>query len=181
MKYITTVHDVEYEIEVLEEGLVQLNGNTYQVDFSRIDGDQVFSLLVNGRSYEAFLAEDGMELQVILEGVRYPVEVVDEHEKLLRDAQKSAGGLKDVFELTAPMPGLVVNVPVSAGIPVEAGDVLVILESMKMQNELKAPHAAMVTEVMVSEGDNVEKRDVLVVLGPNGDEEAEQNLTDERN
>lgn len=173
MKYITKVQDIEYEIEVLDEGLVQVNGTPYHVDFSRINGDKVFSLLVNGRSYEAFLAEDGMELHVILEGVRYPVEVIDEHEKLLRDARESSGGLKDVYELTAPMPGLVVKVPVSVGTPVAPGDVLVILESMKMQNELKAPHAAVVTEVHVFEGDNVEKRDMLVVLGPKDAEKAE--------
>ncbi|MEJ2757518.1 MAG: hypothetical protein P8046_03460, partial [Anaerolineales bacterium] len=108
MKYITTVQDEEYEIELLEDGQVQVNDVTYQVDFSRVDGDQVFSLLVDGRSYEVFLAADGLELQVILEGVRDPVDVVDEHEKLLRDASKASGGLKDNFELKAPMPGLVV-------------------------------------------------------------------------
>lgn len=170
MKYITTVHEIEYEIEVLEEGLVNVNGVPYQLDFSRIDGDQIFSLLVEGRSYEVFITEDGLDLQVVLEGVRYPVEVIDEHEKLLRDVSESSGGLKGAFELTAPMPGLVVKVPVSEGQPVAAGDVLVILESMKMQNELKAPHGGLVTEVRVSQGDNVEKRDVLVVLGPKEEE-----------
>ncbi|MEJ2758950.1 MAG: acetyl-CoA carboxylase biotin carboxyl carrier protein subunit, partial [Anaerolineales bacterium] len=49
---------------------------------------------------------------------------------------------------------------------VAAGDVLLILESMKMQNELKAPQDGVVTEVLVVEGDNVEKRDILVVIGP---------------
>ncbi len=166
MKYITTVQDVEYQIELLEEGQVRVNDATYQVDFSRVDGDQVFSLLVDGRSYEVFIAAEGLELQVIIEGVRYPVDVVDEHEKLLRDASKASGGLKGDFELKAPMPGLVVKVPVALGQVVTAGDVLVILESMKMQNELKAPQGGVVTEVPVAEGDNVEKRDVLLVLGP---------------
>jgi biotin carboxyl carrier protein len=64
------------------------------------------------------------------------------------------------------MPGLVVKVPVLKDQVVAAGDVLLILESMKMQNELKAPQDGVVTEVLVVEGDNVEKRDILVVIGP---------------
>jgi biotin carboxyl carrier protein len=60
------------------------------------------------------------------------------------------------------MPGLVVTVPVSEGQPVEKGDVLVILESMKMQNELRSPRAGKVNRVRVKSGDNVEQRDTLL-------------------
>ncbi len=67
------------------------------------------------------------------------------------------------------MPGLVVKVPVAVGDEVAKGDVLVILESMKMQNELKSPQAGVVTVVNVADGDNVEKRDVMVILGPQED------------
>ncbi len=69
------------------------------------------------------------------------------------------------------MPGLVVKVPVSVGDQIQEGDVLVILESMKMQNELKAPQAGRVTVVNVTAGGNVEKRDLLVALGPLEDQD----------
>jgi len=167
MKYLTTVNDIEYEVELRDDGSILVNGRTYHVDFSEIDGGQAFSLLVDGQSFEAFLSEqdeDGM--QVVIEGVRYTVDVIDEHEKLLRQVGAETGLASGVYELSAPMPGLVVKVPVAAGNRVEKGAVLVILESMKMQNELKAPHAGIVMVVNVADGDNVEKRDVMVVLGP---------------
>lgn len=167
MKYLTTVNQIEYEVELLEDGRVLVNGRAYQVDFSDIDGGQAFSLLVDGQSFEAFVSEDDVDgLQVVIEGVRYAADVIDEHEKLLRAAGAEPGAASGVYELSAPMPGLVVRVPVAPGQQVEKGQVLVILESMKMQNELKAPHAGVVTVVRVAEGDNVEKRDQLVVLGP---------------
>jgi acetyl/propionyl-CoA carboxylase alpha subunit len=66
--------------------------------------------------------------------------------------------------LVAPMPGRVVRVAVSAEQPVEAGDVLVVLEAMKMEQEVRAPHAGLVTRVLVAEGDQVDGGQPLVVL-----------------
>ena len=170
MKYHTTVNETEFEVELLEDGQVRVNDRIYRVDFSDIDGGQAFSLLVDGRSFEAFLTRDEEDsLQVIIHGIRYAAEVIDEHEKLLRQVSGDAGVATGVYELTAPMPGLVVKVPVAVGDGVEKGDVLVILESMKMQNELKSPQAGVVTVVNVADGDNVEKRDVMVILGPHGE------------
>ena len=167
MKYLTTVNQIEYEVELLEEGSVLVNGRAYQVDFSDIDGGQAFSLLVDGQSYEAFLSEDEAEgIQVVIHGIRYITEVIDEHEKLLRQVGGDAASASGIYELTAPMPGLVVKVPVTVGEQVDKGDVLVILESMKMQNELKSPQPGVVTLVNVANGDNVEKRDVMIELGP---------------
>lgn len=166
MRYTATIKGIDYEVEILEDGRVRVDNRIFEVDFSRVDGGQVFSLLVGGRSYEAFLTEEEDHLQVILEGAGYNVRVLDEHEKLLRDAGGESAIASGIYELTAPMPGLVIKVPVAIGDKITEGDVLVILESMKMQNELKAPHPGVVTVVNVSAGDNVEKRDIMVVLGP---------------
>jgi len=167
MKYHTTVNELEFEVELLEDGRVRVNDHIYQVDFSDIDGGQAFSLIVDGRSFEAFLTrDDEVGLQVIIQGIRYSADVIDEHEKLLRQVSGDAGVTTGVYELTAPMPGLVVKVPVAVGDQVAKGDVLLILESMKMQNELKSPQAGVVTVVHVADGANVEKRDVMLILGP---------------
>ncbi|MCS6937600.1 MAG: acetyl-CoA carboxylase biotin carboxyl carrier protein subunit, partial [Candidatus Bipolaricaulota bacterium] len=68
------------------------------------------------------------------------------------------------FSLRAPMPGLIVAVPVVEGQTVKKGDNLVILESMKMQNELKSPRAGTVTRVNVRAGQSVEQNQVMVTL-----------------
>ena len=163
--YLTTIDGTEYEVELLEDGQVRVNDRIYQVDLEQVNGQLMFSLLVEGYSYEASLTEEEDRLQIVMEGERYSAEVIDEHEKLLREAGSDIHGGGE-FTLNAPMPGMVVKVPVQVGDQVAAGDVLVILESMKMQNELKAPRAGRVTAVHVQDGANVEKREAMVVLGP---------------
>ena len=61
-----------------------------------------------------------------------------------------------------PQPGMIVSIPVKEGQPIEKGDVLLILESMKMQNELKAPRAGTVGRIRVKTGESVEQRQTLL-------------------
>jgi biotin carboxyl carrier protein len=99
-----------------------------------------------------------------LRGALYPVKVQDE--RALRLARGLAGFVPASGEIPirAPMPGLVVSVPVQAGQEVNKGDVLVILESMKMDNELCAPRDGRVARVHVEEGAGVEARSTLITL-----------------
>jgi biotin carboxyl carrier protein len=165
MRYATTIGETEFVIEILERGRISVNGKVMEVDFENISGQPVYSMVIDGKSYEAYVYEGEDEWQVQLLGQQYPVRVVDEREKRLRAA--AGGTLADAgeFHLKAPMPGLVVSVAVEPGQQVEKGAVLVILESMKMQNELKAPRAGTVTRVKVKAGETVEQRQTLVSIG----------------
>lgn len=161
-KYITTIQGKEYAIEILESGKVSLNGQVYEVDFESISGQPVYSLLLDGGSFQADVypgEEDA--LQVLMRGVLYEATVEDEREKRL---SKAAGGAAQTgeFMLRAPMPGLVVKVAVAEGEAVKTAQVLVILESMKMQNELKSPRDGKVSRVQVKAGDSVEQRQILL-------------------
>jgi biotin carboxyl carrier protein len=134
------------------------------VDFENISGQPVYSLVIDGKSYEAYVYEGEDEWQVLLLGQQYPVSVEDEREKRLKAA---AGGLTPEgaeFQLKAPMPGLVVAVAVQQDQQVAKGQVLLILESMKMQNELKAPRAGKVTRIRVKAGETVEQRQTLLTV-----------------
>jgi biotin carboxyl carrier protein len=64
--------------------------------------------------------------------------------------------------MKAPMPGMVVSIPVSEGQLIQKGDVLVVLESMKMQNELRSPRNGKVVRVRVKSGDRVEQKETLL-------------------
>jgi biotin carboxyl carrier protein len=162
MKYVTTVGDREFLVEIVDEHHVSIDGKTYEVDFVSVSGQPVYSLIADGKSHEAYVRESDEGWQVLLRGRLYPVRVEDEREKRLRAA--AGGGVAETgeFHLKAPMPGLVVAIPVEEGQQVKKGQVLLILESMKMQNELKSPRDGTVSRIKVRAGESVEQKQPLL-------------------
>lgn len=162
MKYIATVDDKEFIVEIIDERHVNVNGKVYGVDFESVSGQPVYSLIVDGKSHESYVAQGDENWQVLLRGRLYPVFVEDEREKRLRNAaggQVAEGG---EFHLKAPMPGLIVAVPIEENQEVKKGQVLLILESMKMQNELKSPRDGKVHRIKVKAGESVEQKQTLL-------------------
>jgi biotin carboxyl carrier protein len=164
MKYITTIDGAEYTVEIIDDNHISVNGQVYAMDFDSICDQPVYSLLLDGVSYEAYVYPADPGLQVLIHGRAYPAVVEDERERLLRSAVADAEGQVSELILKAPMPGLVVAVQVSEGQQVQKGDVLVILESMKMQNELKAPRAGAVTRIKVQPGDSLEQKQAILTI-----------------
>ncbi len=164
MKYVTTIDDQSYQIEIITEDEITADGKRHTVDFQSVIGPLVVSLILDSQSYEAYVNPTEAGLEVLLRGQRYLVNVEDERKRLLRDVSGTKAIRRDEIQLKAPMPGLIVAVPVEEGQLVDKGDNLVVLESMKMQNEIKAPREGKVTGVRVNPGDNVDQNQVLVVI-----------------
>lgn len=162
MKYITTVEDKQYLVEIIDEKHISVDGKVFTVDFESVSGQPVYSLIVDGKSHEAYVQQGEEAWQVLMRGRLYPVNVEDEREKRLRTAAGAGVAETGEFHLKAPMPGLVVAVPVSEGQDVKKGQVLLILESMKMQNELKAPRDGKVSRIKVKAGESVEQKQALL-------------------
>lgn len=164
MKYITTIDDRQFTVEVIDEKHVSVNGKVYEIDFEAVSGQPVYSLIVDGRSHESYIYPGDDNWQVLMRGRLYPVTVEDEREKRLRAA--AGGGVAETgeFHLRAPMPGLVVAVPVAEGQAVKRGQVILILESMKMQNELKAPRDGTIGRIRVRPGETVEQKQTLLSM-----------------
>ncbi|MCC7513051.1 MAG: biotin/lipoyl-binding protein, partial [Anaerolineae bacterium] len=158
MKYITTLDGKEYLIEITDEHHVSVNGRLLEVDFVSVNGQPVYSMIIDGKSYESYVYETEEGWQVLTRGRQYNLTVEDEREKRLRAA--AGGGVVESgeYHLKAPMPGLIVAIPVNEGDPVKKGQTLVILESMKMQNELKSPKDGTVGRIRVKQGETVEQR-----------------------
>lgn len=114
-----------------------------------------FIINVNGNSYEVEVEEVGASAPSV-QTAAAPAATAAEPKK----APATAGNGTPV---KAPMPGTVLDIKVSDGAKVNAGDVLVILEAMKMENEIKAPSAGTVT-VVTSKGSGVNTGDVLVTI-----------------
>jgi biotin carboxyl carrier protein len=164
MKYITTIDGRQFTVEIIDEKHVSVDGNIYEIDFESVAGQPVFSLIVDGRSHESYIYQDDDNWQVLIRGRLYPVTVEDERERRLRAA--AGGGVVETgeFHLRAPMPGLVVTIPVEEGQPVKKGQVILILESMKMQNELKAPRDGTIGRIRVRAGETVEQKQTLLSM-----------------
>lgn len=162
MKYVTMIGDKQYVIELLDDNHVLVDNTIYDVDFDAISDQPVYSMIVDGKSYEAYMYPSDEGWQVLLQGRLYSAVVEDEREMRLRAAAGGSVADRGDFHLKAPMPGLVVSVPVEDGQDVQKGDVLLILESMKMQNELKSPRNGKVARLRVKVGDSVEQRQTLL-------------------
>jgi len=164
MKYIATIEGREYVVEIMDEKHIRVGERLLEVNFESVSGQPVYSLIVDGKSYESYIYPGDENWQVLLRGHLYPVTVEDEREKRLRAAGGSPVVEGGEFHLKAPMPGLVVAVPVTEGQAVEKGQVLAVLESMKMQNELKAPREGVVERIRVKPGESVEQKQTLLSL-----------------
>jgi biotin carboxyl carrier protein len=162
MKYITTVEGKEYQVEVLDGKHASVNGRVHNIDFESISGQPVFSMLMDGKSFESYVYPGEQEWQVLLLGRMYQVKVEDEREKRLRTTAGGSVAEGVEFHLKAPMPGLIISVNVNDGDEVKKGQVLLILESMKMQNELKAPRDGKVNRVRIKPGESVEQKQTLL-------------------
>lgn len=164
MKFIAEINQQEYEIQLINDHQAEIDGELHEINFESIGKQLTYSLLVDGKSFEVNLYQENGTWEVILRGRRYSVRVEDERERLLRSAAGRSSLEDGRYCLQAPMPGLVISIPVSEGQQVAEGDVLLILESMKMQNELTAPREGTVTGIRVEINENVDRKQTLVIV-----------------
>ncbi|MCL6511553.1 MAG: biotin/lipoyl-binding protein [Anaerolineae bacterium] len=164
MRYLTTIGDKTYTIDINQDGEVVIDGVKRSLDLRSIDDDGLYSLLLDNRSFEALVEEGDGEYRVLINGVLYYAQVADERAKRLAEAAGAFTPTSGEVNIKSPMPGLIVAVPVVEGQKVSKGQVVVVLESMKMENELKAPREGTVSSIKVQPRQAVEQNQVLVVL-----------------
>lgn len=161
MKYIAEIDGQEFPIEIVDDHHVSFGDERINVDISSIKGQPLYSLLINGESYEGYVFPVEDTWQVLLLGQFFSVKVTNEQERHLRSVESSIAQQKD-HTIRSPMPGLIVSILVEDKQHVEKGTVLIILESMKMQNELRSPLPGTVSNIRVSEGETVEQKQILL-------------------
>lgn len=162
--YTATVEGQSFEVVIHTDGRVEVDDQILAVDLQHIADEQVWSLLVEHRSYEVYTEFIEGQWRVLVDGERHEVVVEDERLRRLKAlGGKSAGPGGDV-QIKAPMPGLVVKVLVTEGRPVAANQAVVILEAMKMENELRAPRAGRIKSIRVQPGQTVDQGQILLVL-----------------
>lgn len=164
MKYYVEIDGQEFVVEIDEQGRVTLDGTPVTVDMVRVPGQNVYSLLLDHRSYEIAVEETREGYRVLLLGEQYDVKVQDERKRRLMTGREQPAPVSGDVTVRAPIPGLIVRVHVSPGAHVEKDQPLVILQAMKMDNEIRAPRSGTVREVHVTEGQSVEQNEPLVTI-----------------
>jgi biotin carboxyl carrier protein len=162
MKYVTSIDGRDYEIEIIDENQISVDGELYEIDFQSVADQPVYSLLIDGHSYEAHVYPGDEDWQILFTGSFFLAKVEDERERRLKAAAGGRAAESGEYLLKAPMPGLVVSIPVKEGQSVSKGTVLVVLESMKMQNELRSPREGVVGRMRVKVGESVEQKQTLL-------------------
>jgi biotin carboxyl carrier protein len=164
MRYLTTIGETIYTIDINRENEVMVDDRSHRLDFRHIDDAGLYSLLLDHRSFEALVEEGDGEYRVLINGVLYHVQVADERAKRLAEAAGAFTPSGGEASVKSPMPGLIVAIPVKEGDAIKKGQVVIVLESMKMENELKAPRDGTVASVKVQPRQAVEQNQVLIVL-----------------
>jgi len=159
---------------------INIDGKNYRLELTRSNGRwdcrldrhevlvdavlarrDVLSVLIGGKAYEIKRECTATDMHLWVGSVRYAVRVRDPRSLRSRQASDDDLGPR---KLVAPMPGKVVRVLVREEAEVEAGQGIVVVEAMKMQNEIKSPKKGVVRKLTASEGANVNSGDVLAIV-----------------
>ena len=165
MKYIVEVRGERHEVEIGPDGVLW-NGERVQASLTDIPGSPVRQVSI-GNAVHRVIARRGAsrgEYSILLNGHRLAVEALDARTRAIRDLSAAAAGPAGPTPLIAPMPGMIVRVSVAPGDTVVAGQGLIVMEAMKMENELRALGPGTVTAVRVITGTAVQKGAILVEL-----------------
>ena len=165
--FIARADNQVFEIEQSDNGFT-VNGKAVIWDLSKIE-EGYFHILTDNRSYRAEVVEADAERKrftIKVNGRTYPVVLQDKFDVLLERMGMNVNMSAKVNHVRAPMPGLIIDLKIKEGDRVSAGDPLVILEAMKMENIIKAPGDATVKSVKVKLGEGVEKNQVLIEFNP---------------
>lgn len=161
--YFGSVGGKEYRILPKDDGTFLIDGEDKGIGLSSL-GNGRYSVLVKGRSFSISVSGSDQDRSFLVNGKLVTVVVESERSRMLRKLNAGSGDERGALEIRAPMPALVSSVPVNVGDAVKAGQGLIILEAMKMENEIKAHRNGIVEKVLVSKGKSVEKGELLLVL-----------------
>ena len=157
--------EVEVEVEEREEGYrIALDGVWHPVSLQRIGDTAHYTLLIDNRPHQFFAEESSHGVSIVLGPRTYHVTTRWGRGAVPGRPEAEEETLAGEWVLTSPMAGVVQDVYVSPGDDVEKGQVVLVIEAMKMQNEMRARRGGTVKAVYVTKGQRVEQGTPLLVL-----------------
>ncbi len=162
-----SVNNNEYKIEFSNNNYTQgkINNSDFFIDL--IKNNNSYHILFNQKSYNINIISVDTEEKTIslkINNKSFNIKLTEEIDFLLKKMGIKNKSGQHKKELKAPMPGLIVNIPVKKGDFVKQGETLLVLEAMKMENNLKAEHDVTIKNISAEKGNSVEKNEVLIVF-----------------
>ena len=167
MKLHVTIDDYQTDIQIADDGgrvVAEIDDRRYELDVHE-SGPNSYRLISNGQVFDCRVEgrpESGQPIAVIVGARHCAVTLIDP--RRLSSSTSASAHAGDAARIIAPMPGKVVRVLVEVGSQVKAGDGIIVVEAMKMQNEMKSPKAGTVSALNVQTGATVNGGDVLAVI-----------------
>lgn len=163
MRYLVDVNGARVEVDVAADG-VSVDGARDVAHLADVEGTPVRLVTIGGVQHRVVARRHGGRGSYTLwmDGWRFEVEALDERTRAIRELSAAQQGPAGPAPVIAPMPGLIVRVEVAVGDRVLAGQGVVVMEAMKMENELRAPAAGVVRMVNAVAGTAVEKGTRLI-------------------
>ncbi|HEX9221302.1 MAG TPA: biotin/lipoyl-containing protein [Gemmatimonadaceae bacterium] len=166
MRYVVQLNDERKTVSIDSDGIRYEEGPAMPAELADIEGSPVRMVKLDTHVYRVVVErrQGKGKYSLWVDGYRFDTEALDERTRAIRDLSTANAGPTGPAPIIAPMPGLIVTVNVNPGDRVAAGQGIVVMEAMKMENELRATAAGTVKSVEVVAGTAVEKGALLVAL-----------------
>ncbi|MFZ9002894.1 MAG: acetyl-CoA carboxylase biotin carboxyl carrier protein subunit [Bacteroidetes bacterium] len=156
---------VLYKVLVEGEWSFEMDADALNAyDMARTDATSVH-VLSDHQSYETNILQadfNDKHYRISVNGKPYSVQISDNLDQLISDMGFELGSARNISQIEAPMPGLILDIQVSEGDTVREGDALLVLEAMKMENVILSPREGVVKKVAVTRGMAVDKKHLLL-------------------
>jgi pyruvate carboxylase subunit B len=166
VKYVVEVNGERHAVALEQSNAAYEAEPAEHAELSDIEGSPVRMVKIGTHVYRVVMQkrEGRGRYTLWVDGYRFEVEALDERTRTIRDVSAANAGPSGPAPVLAPMPGLIVRINVGVGEKVEAGQGVVVMEAMKMENELRATAPGTVKSIEVATGTAVEKGALLVAL-----------------
>ena len=163
-----TIDGRKPEVKLLESDgsrvKISIDGRVYDADIV-LFGNGIYSIIIEGKSFSIEMIEGDSPKQYVMNTLykSFNVEIIDAEKRYQSSRLKGSlnGGENNI---SSPMPGKVVSIPVEIGQQVEPGQPVIIISAMKMESEIKVKNAGKVKEIRVTEGQIVDANQVLMII-----------------
>ncbi|HKI78690.1 MAG TPA: acetyl-CoA carboxylase biotin carboxyl carrier protein subunit [Ignavibacteriaceae bacterium] len=156
-EYIVTLRGIRKNIKLSQNSKIFVESKAFHCELIKLT-NSTFRLQIDEKIYDiSYVKMDNDKICVSLSGFTYDLEVRTVLQDKVTKVIEKTGSLNQLREVKAPMPGMLLKIKKEPGQKIEAGESIMILEAMKMENDIKSPSLGIIKEIFVKENAAVEK------------------------